>query len=98
MRDGEVDKRLHLVEVADVGRVEGGGVTELGGDAFAGLGVDVGDDDASTLVDQLPRGGLPDAAGAASDDRDLAGELLGLHAGDLTTVGRRARGPTGHGR
>ena len=50
--DGEVDQRLHLVGVGDVGLLERGGVAERGGQRLAGVGVDVGDDDPGALGDE----------------------------------------------
>ena len=50
--DREVDGRLHLVGVGDVGLLERGRVAELGGQRLAALGVDVGDDDPRAFGDE----------------------------------------------
>ena len=75
--DGGVDQRLDLVGLAHVGPLEGGGVPQVGGHLLAPLGVDVADDDLSTLGHEALGGRLPDAGGAPRDDRDLAVELAG---------------------
>ena len=50
--DGEVDQRLHLVGVGDVGLLERGDVAELAGERLPGVDVDVGDDDPRALLDE----------------------------------------------
>ena len=50
--DREVDERLHLVGVGDVGALERGRVAELGRQLLAALGVDVGDDDLRAFLDE----------------------------------------------
>ncbi len=50
---------------------------ELIRDRLAGVCVEVADHDRRALGGEPPRGGEADAARAAGDDRDLAGEALG---------------------
>ena len=53
--DREVDDRLHLVGVGDVGLLERGRRAELRGQRLAALGVDVGDDDLRALLARSTR-------------------------------------------
>ena len=63
--DGEVDQRLHLVGVGDVGLLERRDIAERRGERLAGVGVDVGDDDPRALLDEALDQRPPDAAAAA---------------------------------
>ena len=54
------------------------GVAERRRDFLAELGVHVGDDDLGAFGDEQLGGGAPDPARAASDDRNLARELVAL--------------------
>ena len=71
--DREVDGRLHLIRVADVGLCERSRAPELRSQRLAALGVDVGDDDLSTFLDEALDDPAPDPARTAGDDGDLAG-------------------------
>src|SRR5262249_39884273 len=74
--DGEVDDRLHVVGVGDVGAMERGVAAEVGGHLLALLGVDVGDDDPRAFLDEQLGGRPADPTGTPRDDRHLAGQLL----------------------
>ena len=67
--------RLHLAFARDVARqrhrVERPGRAYLLRGRPRLCGIEVGDDDASALGAETPRGGQPDAAGAAGDNRHL---------------------------
>src|SRR6266536_2336472 len=73
--DGEVDRPLNLVGVDDVGRLEGDGGAELGRQRLATRGVDVGDDDAGTFLDEKLDGRAAETARASRDGRNLSREL-----------------------
>ena len=77
--DRVVDQLLHLLGVAHVGALEGGGLAELTGELAAVLLVDVGDHHLGPLRDQQLRSRVTDAAGAARHDRDLALERSRVH-------------------
>ena len=66
-RHGEVDERLHLVRVGDVGPPEGGGVTELRRHLFAARRVHVGDDHLRAFFDEELDRRAADAGGTARD-------------------------------
>jgi hypothetical protein len=75
-RDRMVDDALHVVEAGDVGgdrRGLGVGVSNLGGDAFGGIGVAVGDDDARAVGGESLGGRLAEAGPAAGHDADSCG-------------------------
>ena len=55
VRDGEVDERLDLIGVGDVGLLERDRVAELRRQRFAALDVGVGDDDLRALVHEAAR-------------------------------------------
>src|SRR5207302_7573176 len=64
-RDGVGDGPGDVGLAADVGAHMGGAGAELGRQAPAAVGVDVGDDDGGALGDEQAHGRLADAAGAA---------------------------------
>ena len=79
---GEVHRRGDLGLVGDV--AAGVGRAEVGGEGVAQVVLDVGEHDLGAVLDELFRGRLADAAGAARDHGHLAGQPLG--------VGARCRG------
>ena len=85
MLDGEINGALHLVGIGDVRPLEPGGATECACQLLACVDVDIGDDDLGAFLNEELDRGLPDAAGAAGDDGDLAVELT-RHLGVLDPV------------
>ena len=70
------DESLHVVVAGDVGgdrRGLGAGLSDLGGDAFGGIGVAVGDDDARAVGGESLGGRLAEAGPGAGHDADSFG-------------------------
>ena len=86
---GALDERAHLCLVADVDARRDGRAARLGGDGLILPRHVRGDDDGRAAGGVLERDLAAEAAAAARDERDLAGELAYRHAWTSSSSGRR---------
>jgi hypothetical protein len=89
----EGDQFGDLPLVGDIRLLERGARAQGVGQCLAAVTIDVGDHDVRALGEEPLRGSLADPRGAAGDDRNLPGEILG-HGGPFVVSRRSPYGAT----